>query len=359
MQLLGRLFDHVLQARDAHVTIVGATSGDTGSAAIEACAGRERIRIAILHPHGRTSEVQRRQMTTVQRAQRRQHRDRGHVRRLPGPGEGDVRRRAVPPGHAPLGGQLDQLGAHRRADPLLRRRRAGPRRAGPARSRSPSPPAISATCWPPGWRGAWACRSRRLIVGVQPQRHPGPLPRRQRHVDRAAWSPACRPAWTSRSAPTSSACCSNCWTATRRRPRPPILRLPRAAAAWRCRMPPGGGRATLFHGFRLDDAGNRGRDPPPARRDRLPGRPAHRDRHRRRRRAPTCRRAARHADRWRWPPRIRRSSPTRCSAPPAGRPPCRRAWPTCMTGRSASPCCPTTSAPCEAAGARPGRSNAA
>ncbi|MBS0561166.1 MAG: threonine synthase, partial [Proteobacteria bacterium] len=65
MQLLGRLFDHVLTARDERVTIVGATSGDTGSAAIEACAGRERIRIAILHPHGRTSAVQRRQMTTV------------------------------------------------------------------------------------------------------------------------------------------------------------------------------------------------------------------------------------------------------------------------------------------------------
>jgi threonine synthase len=65
MQLLGRLFDHVLAAQDAHVTIVGATSGDTGSAAIEAVAGRARIRIAILHPHDRTSDVQRRQMTTV------------------------------------------------------------------------------------------------------------------------------------------------------------------------------------------------------------------------------------------------------------------------------------------------------
>ncbi len=66
LQLLGRLFDHVLTARDQRVTIVGATSGDTGSAAIEACAGRARLDIAILHPEGRTSEVQRRQMTTVQ-----------------------------------------------------------------------------------------------------------------------------------------------------------------------------------------------------------------------------------------------------------------------------------------------------
>jgi len=66
LQVLGRLFDHVLSQRDARVTIVGATSGDTGSAAIEACAGRDRIDMLILHPHGRTSLVQRRQMTTVQ-----------------------------------------------------------------------------------------------------------------------------------------------------------------------------------------------------------------------------------------------------------------------------------------------------
>jgi threonine synthase len=65
MQLLGRLFDHVLSERGKRVTIVGATSGDTGSAAIEAFADRARIDIVILHPHGRTSEVQRRQMTTV------------------------------------------------------------------------------------------------------------------------------------------------------------------------------------------------------------------------------------------------------------------------------------------------------
>ena len=65
MQLLGRLFDHVLSERDQRITIVGATSGDTGSAAIEAFADRARIDIVILHPHGRTSEVQRRQMTTV------------------------------------------------------------------------------------------------------------------------------------------------------------------------------------------------------------------------------------------------------------------------------------------------------
>ena len=65
MQVLGRLFAHVLTARNERITIVGATSGDTGSAAIEAFAGNPRVDIAILHPQGRTSEVQRRQMTTV------------------------------------------------------------------------------------------------------------------------------------------------------------------------------------------------------------------------------------------------------------------------------------------------------
>lgn len=65
MQILGRLFDYVLAEQGTRVTIVGATSGDTGSAAIEAFAGRDRVNIAILHPLGRTSEVQRRQMTTT------------------------------------------------------------------------------------------------------------------------------------------------------------------------------------------------------------------------------------------------------------------------------------------------------
>jgi threonine synthase len=65
LQLAGHLFEHVLAARDERVRIVGATSGDTGSAAIEAMAGRRGIDITILHPEGKTSEVQRRQMTTV------------------------------------------------------------------------------------------------------------------------------------------------------------------------------------------------------------------------------------------------------------------------------------------------------
>ena len=65
LQLLGRLLDYVLERRGEKVVIMGATSGDTGSAAIEGCRRCENVDIFILHPHGRVSEVQRRQMTTV------------------------------------------------------------------------------------------------------------------------------------------------------------------------------------------------------------------------------------------------------------------------------------------------------
>ena len=64
MQLLARLMDHVLAERGQRATIVGATSGDTGGAAIDAFAGRDRTDIFILFPHGRVSPVQQRQMTT-------------------------------------------------------------------------------------------------------------------------------------------------------------------------------------------------------------------------------------------------------------------------------------------------------
>lgn len=64
MQLLARLMDHVLAERGQRATIVGATSGDTGGAAIDAFAGRERTDIFILFPHEKVSPVQQRQMTT-------------------------------------------------------------------------------------------------------------------------------------------------------------------------------------------------------------------------------------------------------------------------------------------------------
>jgi len=65
LQLVGRLFAYELERRGERVTIVGATSGDTGSAAIDACRDRPGIEMVILHPSGRVSDVQRRQMTTV------------------------------------------------------------------------------------------------------------------------------------------------------------------------------------------------------------------------------------------------------------------------------------------------------
>jgi threonine synthase len=65
LQLVGRLFDHELIRRGERATVVVATSGDTGSAAIAACVGRPTLDVVVLHPAGRVSDVQRRQMTTV------------------------------------------------------------------------------------------------------------------------------------------------------------------------------------------------------------------------------------------------------------------------------------------------------
>ena len=65
LQFLGRLFEHLLQDSDAELNLLAATSGDTGSAAIHGIRGRRRLRIFVLHPRGRVSPIQERQMTTV------------------------------------------------------------------------------------------------------------------------------------------------------------------------------------------------------------------------------------------------------------------------------------------------------
>jgi threonine synthase len=65
MQLISRLMDHVLAKRGQRTTIVVATSGDTGGAAVDAFAGLENVDLIVLFPHGRISEVQRRMMTTT------------------------------------------------------------------------------------------------------------------------------------------------------------------------------------------------------------------------------------------------------------------------------------------------------
>ena len=66
LQVVGKLFNYVLEKKKKTVTIIGATSGDTGSAAIEACKNKDAINLFMMHPKGRVSEVQRRQMTTVE-----------------------------------------------------------------------------------------------------------------------------------------------------------------------------------------------------------------------------------------------------------------------------------------------------
>lgn len=65
LQFIGRVFDHVLQEQGRRITVVGATSGDTGSAAIDGVKACRNVEMVILYPKGRISEVQRRQMTTV------------------------------------------------------------------------------------------------------------------------------------------------------------------------------------------------------------------------------------------------------------------------------------------------------
>ena len=160
MQLLARLMDRVLAARGERVTIVGATSGDTGGAAIEAFRGSERVDAIILFPQGRISDVQRRMMTTAHGAQRARGRHRGHLRRLPGAGEGHVQRPGLPRPGAAGRRQLHQLGAHRRPDRLLLRRRPlrSAARTDPCRSRCR--PATSATSSP-------ATRARRMGLPIE------------------------------------------------------------------------------------------------------------------------------------------------------------------------------------------------
>ena len=66
LQFLGNLFFSLISHKDKKITVLGATSGDTGSAAIEAFKGSELIQVFILHPYGKVSEMQRRQMTTIE-----------------------------------------------------------------------------------------------------------------------------------------------------------------------------------------------------------------------------------------------------------------------------------------------------
>ena len=129
LQVLGRLFARALKKRGGRATVLAATSGDTGSAAIAALGGLENIEVFVLHPKGRVSEVQRRQMTTAPFA---------NVHNIALEGSFDDAQaivkalfaetgiRAARPSH---GRQFDQLRAHRGAERLLFHGRGRARRA--------------------------------------------------------------------------------------------------------------------------------------------------------------------------------------------------------------------------------------
>ena len=119
MQLISRLMDHVLAKRAQRTTIVVATSGDTGGAAVDAFAGLDNVDLIVLFPNGRISDVQRRMMTTTGAANVHALAIEGNFRRLPGDREGDVQPSRLSRRGLAVGRQFDQLGAHRRAGGLL------------------------------------------------------------------------------------------------------------------------------------------------------------------------------------------------------------------------------------------------
>ena len=213
MQLLGRLMDHVLAARGERTTVVVATSGDTGGAAVEAFRGRDRTDVFVLFPHGRISDVQRRMMTTAED-------DNVHALAIEGTFDdcqaivkGLFNHHAFRDQRVALRRQLDQLGAHRGAGGLLLHRRGRARRA------------ASQACLHGADREfrRRLCRLCRHAHGPadrpagdrhQRQRHPGAHARDRRLRNRATWSRPRRRRWTSRSPRISSASCSRPAAAT-------------------------------------------------------------------------------------------------------------------------------------------------
>ncbi len=183
------------------LTIVCATSGDTGGAAVEAFRGARHARIVVLFPDGSISEVQRRFMTTTRDENVRVVAVDGTFDDCQALVKAAVRRRSLQARRRPLRRQLDQLGAGRGADGLLRHRRRGARRAG----------AAGAFVVPTGNFGdafaGYVAHAHGAADDAPSRRH-----QRQRHPGRAPWRPAATPAarsspprarpWTSRSPPT-------------------------------------------------------------------------------------------------------------------------------------------------------------
>ena len=253
MQLLGRLFDLVLGWQGERITIVGATSGDTGSAAIEACRDRPQLDVVILHPAGRTSEVQRRQMTTVAAS---------NIANIAVDGTFDDCQDLVKAMFADAPFRRDLRLSAVNSINWARVAAQIPYYVAAAVALG-SPDREVAFSVPSGNFGnvlaAWAARRMgvpiaRLIVGSNRNDILSRFLDSQRHELSGASSPACRRAWTSRSAAISSACCSSCSTATRPPP-PPPCRISAPPGPCACPDAAWHRARTLFHGFRLDDAG--------------------------------------------------------------------------------------------------------
>ena len=121
MQLLGNLFEYELARRGETLNILGATSGDTGSAAEYAMRGKQGVSVFMLSPHGRMSPFQQAQMFSLQDANIHNLSVRGRVRRLPGHRQGRVQRPRVQAQVAHRHGELHQLGAAAGAGRLLLR----------------------------------------------------------------------------------------------------------------------------------------------------------------------------------------------------------------------------------------------
>jgi threonine synthase len=206
MQLIGRLMDHVLAERDERATIVGATSGDTGGAAIEAFAGRERTDIFILFPKGRVSPVQQRQMTSSGAANVHALAIEGNFDDCQGLLK-DMFNHAAFRDSVKLSGVNSINWARIMAQVVYYFTSAlslgAPDRRSPSRCR----PAISATFSPATSPGRWACPSKRWSS-----------PPTTTTFSRARWRPAStrcaascrrpRRRWTSRFRRISSGCCS-------------------------------------------------------------------------------------------------------------------------------------------------------
>jgi hypothetical protein len=156
LQFVGAAFDAVLAARGGSVTVLGATSGDTGSAAIEALRDRPAVQVVILYPEGRVSDVQRRQMTTVIGSNVHAIAVDGTFDDCQATGEGCVLRRPAS-SSAPLGGgQLDQLGPGDGPGGVLR---LDGHQVFGSRSTWRCPPATSATSSRQRSPGGEGCRS--------------------------------------------------------------------------------------------------------------------------------------------------------------------------------------------------------